>query len=206
MGAWLLVLLVVALTPAAGGEPPRLVATVGPDFTIDLVDASGQHVTVLTAGRYELVAHDLSDIHNLVLGSKSTGARLIDTGVEFVGDMTVTIELKPGLYAYACSPHFDTMNGQLQVVPAPRPAEPRALRATVASGRPTLSATRVAAGRYRLTIADRSRSANFHLVGPGIDRRTGKAFTGTVTWTLQLERGSYRFGSDPRLSGRLIVT
>jgi hypothetical protein len=46
---------------------------------------------------------------------------------------------------------------------------------------------------------------NFHLVGPGVNRRTGAAFTGTVTWTVRLARGTYRFGSDPALTSRLVV-
>jgi hypothetical protein len=75
----------------------------------------------------------------------------------------------------------------------------------VDAGRASLSRTRATPGRYRVTVADRSRSRNFHLAGPGVDRRTGKPFTGTVTWTVQLRAGTYRFGSDPKLLGRLIV-
>jgi len=63
----------------------------------------------------------------------------------------------------------------------------------------------VTAGPYKLTVVDRSRTRNFHLVGSGVDRRTSKKFTGSVTWRLQLEAGKYRFGSDPRLTGRLVV-
>jgi hypothetical protein len=68
-----------------------------------------------------------------------------------------------------------------------------------------LNRTRAAPGRYRVTVADRSRSRNFHLAGPGVDRRIGKPFTGTVTWIVQLRAGTYRFGSDPQLLGRLTV-
>src|SRR4051794_25911561 len=92
-------------------DPPMLVGTVGPGFTIDLADANGKHVEELVAGTYTLLVHDLADIHNFVLGSKRTGERLASTEVEFVGDQTFTIELVLGLYAYACSPHFQTMNG-----------------------------------------------------------------------------------------------
>jgi hypothetical protein len=41
---------------------------------------------------------------------------------------------------------------------------------------------------------------------PGANRRTGKTFTVRVVWTLQLGAATYRFGSDPRLSGRLVVS
>jgi plastocyanin len=207
----LLLLTIVALALVAGrgegAETPRLVGTVGPGFTIDLADASGAHVNSLVAGRYELLVHDLSDEHNFVLGSKATGQRLAQTEVPFVGDMSFTVDLAPGFYVYACSPHFQTMNGSFTVLsPAPAPTpQTRSLSARVDAGRASLSRTRATPGRYRVTVADRSRSRNFHLAGPGVDRRTGKPFTGTVTWTVQLRAGTYRFGSDPKLLGRLIV-
>ena len=72
--------------------PPLLVGTVGPGFTIDLADANGKHVDILTAGQYQLLVHDLADIHNFVLGSKTTGRAHRSTEVAFVGDKTFTIE------------------------------------------------------------------------------------------------------------------
>jgi hypothetical protein len=210
----LLCLLPLALgaQPAASADATLIVGTVGPGFTIDLADANGKHVDELVVGRYTLIVHDLSAIHNFVLGSKRTGERLASTEVEFVGDQTFTIDLVPGLYAYACSPHFQTMNGHLQVVgaasptPAPAPvAKVKRLAASVGATRLSLSARRATPGLYRLTVADRSRMRNFHLVGPGVNRRTGAAFTGTVTWTVRLARGTYRFGSDPALTSRLVV-
>jgi plastocyanin len=205
----LLALLTLALLPAgsASGDVPLLVGTVGPGFTIDLADANGKHVDVLVEGRYELLVHDLADIHNFVLGSKTTGERLATTEVEFVGDQTFTIDLTPGLYAYACSPHFQVMNGSFRVLAATPPVvETKTLSAKVDAHSLSLSAKTVTAGPYRLTVVDRSKSRNFHLVGPGVNRRTSKTFTGRVTWTLQLGAGTYRFGSDPRLSGRLVVS
>lgn len=154
-------LVVLSLLPLAlllpAGSPaqdlPLLVGTVGPGFTIDLADASGKHVDELVAGRYTLVVHDLSDIHNFVLGSKRTGERLASTEVPFLGDQTFTVELVPGLYAYACSPHFQTMNGHFQVVGAPSPAPspppaPRAkpLAAGVGATSLSMSAGRVLPG------------------------------------------------------------
>jgi plastocyanin len=204
-----LALLTLALIPAgsASADVPLLIGTVGPGFTIDLADANGKHVDLLVEGRYELLVHDLADVHNFVLGSKTTGARLASTEVEFVGDQTFTIDLAPGQYAYACSPHFEVMNGHFQVVSTPTPVvERKTLSAKVDARSLSLSAKRVAAGRYRLTVVDRSKLRNFHLVGPGVNKRTGKTFTGRVTWTLRLGAGTYRFGSDPRLSGRLVVS
>ena len=62
---------------------------------------------MLPAGKYEFLVHDLSDVHNFALGSKTTNARLVETEVEFVGDQTFTLDLPPGSYGYACSPHFE---------------------------------------------------------------------------------------------------
>ncbi len=206
------ILTVVFLLALAGGTSaqnlPVLVGTVGPGFTIDLADANGRHVDELVEGRYQLLVHDRSNIHNFVLGSKRTQERLASTEVEFVGDQTFTIDLVPGQYAYACSPHFQTMNGSFQVVgaPSPVPARPQALSARVTARTVVVPGTnRLIAGIYRLTVSDRSRTRNFHLVGPGVNRRTGKTFVGTVTWTLRLGRGTFRYGNDPRLTGRLFV-
>ncbi len=203
----LLCLLPLALgtAPAANGDLTRLVGTVGPGFTIDLTDADGKHVDVLTSGTYELVVHDLSDIHNFVLGSKTTQERLASTEVPFVGDQTFTIDLPPGSYAYACSPHFQVMNGHFSVLAPTPPVTTKTLSAKVTSRAVSLSATAVTAGTYRLVVSDRSTTRNFHLVGPGVNRCTGKKFTGSVMWRLELAAGRYRFGNDPRLTGRLVV-
>jgi hypothetical protein len=208
-------ILLLALLPLTLGSPataradlPRLVATVGPGFTIDLADADGTHVNRILAGKYELLVHDLSDVHNFALGSKTTQERIAETPVEFVGDMTFTIDLPVGSYGYACSPHWQVMNGSFVTYappPVPPPGDAKPLTARVTSAGVSLSAKTVAPGTFKLTVIDRSRAKNFHLVGPGVNRKTGAAFTGSVTWRLQLAAGTYRFGSDPRLAGRLAV-
>lgn len=198
-------LVLLAPGSAAGDDLSRLVGTVGPGFTIVLGDATGKRVESIPSGRYELLVHDLSPEHNFVLGNKATGERYVDSGVEFVGDKTVTIDLPVGRYGYACSPHFEVMNGSLTVFRATSPVVTKTLRASVGAG-VTLSARRVGAGPYRLTVVDRSKSRNFHLVGFGVNRKTGKTFRGSVTWTINLAPGTYRFGSDPKLTGRLVVT
>src|SRR5215208_3986255 len=142
--------LAFAAAPGSSADLPQLVGTVGPGFTIDLTDASGKHVDVVTAGRYQLLVHDLSAEHNFVLGSKTTNSRVAQTEVDFVGDMTFTIDLPRGFYVYACSPHFQTMFGRLTAV-APTSA-PKALTATVGPATVSLSARRVASGAYRLRV------------------------------------------------------
>jgi hypothetical protein len=54
----------------------------------------------------------------------------------------------------------------------------------------------VTAGPATLTVTDRSRVDNFHLIGPGANRKTGVAFRGRVTWKLTLQPGRYTYRSD----------
>jgi plastocyanin len=55
-------------------------------------------------------------------------------------------------------------------------------------------------GRYRITVHDNSNIHNFHLTGPGVNKKTGVAFKGTVVWTLTLRTGSYKYVCDPHKS------
>jgi hypothetical protein len=208
-----LVLAALAFTWTARGaaEPGALVATVGPDFTIRLDDVNGQPVSSVPEGAYRLLVRDLSAEHNFVLADKATGVRLrIDSGVEFVGEKTFDIQLEPGAYGFACSPHWQTMNGTLTVFPAPaatpKPKPLPTLRAGV-TARGTAFAPRTARpGRYRIVVSDRSARHDFRLAGPGVRRATGRAFTGTARWTVRLARGTYRYGSGAEpLEGRLRV-
>ena len=59
-----------------------------------------------------------------------------------------------------------------------------------------------------LLVSDRSRADNFHLSGPGIDRKTSVAGRQTVTWKMRLRSGVYRYRSDahPRLRKTFRVT
>jgi hypothetical protein len=70
--------------------------------------------------------------------------------------------------------------------------------------------TRLAPGRYRITVSDRSAAHDFVLTGPGISRRvvTGLAFTGSKSATVTLKRGRYEFYCTPhrRMGMRGFVT
>jgi NitT/TauT family transport system substrate-binding protein len=55
---------------------------------------------------------------------------------------------------------------------------------------------RVDPGRYLIIVKDQSTSLNFHLFGPGIDKKTGVAAKGTSRWSVTLKPGSYRYSSD----------
>jgi plastocyanin len=52
--------------------------------------------------------------------------------------------------------------------------------------------------RYRLVVADRSSSHDFHLTGPGLDRVISTVqFTGTKSLVFTARKGSYRYVCDP---------
>lgn len=54
-------------------------------------------------------------------------------------------------------------------------------------------------GRYRIVVRDRSARDNFHLVGPGLNRKTRLRFRGTVSWLVTLRAGGvYTYVSDSR--------
>lgn len=57
--------------------------------------------------------------------------------------------------------------------------------------------TKLKAGKYTFVIADKSSIHNFHLKGPGVDKKTSVGGTGTSTWTVTLKAGKYTFVCDP---------
>ena len=73
----------------------------------------------------------------------------------------------------------------------------------------SMSAKTVKHGVYKITVRDRSSIHNFHLIGPGVNKKTAVAAVKTVTWTLTLKKGTYRFICDPHatvMKGVLKVT
>jgi hypothetical protein len=56
--------------------------------------------------------------------------------------------------------------------------------------------TALEAGTYSVAITDRSRTDNFHLTGPTVNRATGRRFRGNKAWTIRLKPGTYRYRSD----------
>ena len=65
----------------------------------------------------------------------------------------------------------------------------------------------LAAGTDTFAVVDRSAKQNFHLKGPGVDRKTNLKKAGKFTWTVVLKKGRYRFFSDanPKLKGSFTV-
>ena len=60
--------------------------------------------------------------------------------------------------------------------------------------------TKLKAGTYKFVIADKSSIHNFHLKGPGVDKKTSVGGTGTTTWTVTLKKGKYTYVCDPHAS------
>jgi plastocyanin len=211
-----LIALVAALAALASASPAaaqatQLFGTVGPGFTITLSNAQGQRVTQLDPGEYRITVEDRSDFHNFHLAGPGVNQA---TGIEEIGTVTWTVTLVEGRYTYVCDPHATDMRGDFVVGNPPPPPTPQRLVATVgprATISLTLNGRRVSmltAGRYTIVVRDRSRTRNFHLIGPGVNRKTGVARMGTFTWTVTLRAGNYRFVSDPqarRLRGSFMV-
>jgi hypothetical protein len=55
-------------------------------------------------------------------------------------------------------------------------------------------------GTYIFKIADKSSIHNFHLKGPGVDKKTSVGATTNVTWKLKLKAGKYTYVCDPHKS------
>ncbi len=56
------------------------------------------------------------------------------------------------------------------------------------------------AGKYKITVADKSSIHNFHLKGPGVNKSTSVSATGKKTWTVTLKKGKYEYYCQPHES------
>jgi plastocyanin len=56
------------------------------------------------------------------------------------------------------------------------------------------------AGTYTIKVADKSSIHNFHLTGPGLNKKTSVGATGNSTWTVKLKKGTYKYQCDPHAS------
>jgi plastocyanin len=57
--------------------------------------------------------------------------------------------------------------------------------------------TSLKAGKYKIVIKDLSNIHNFHLTGPGVNKKTSVPSKGTTTWTVTLKKGTYKYICDP---------
>ena len=62
----------------------------------------------------------------------------------------------------------------------------------------------IKAGTYKIKVEDKASIHNFHLIGPGLNKKTSVPFKGETTWTITLKPGRYTYQCDPHhLSGML---
>jgi plastocyanin len=208
-------LLAVLFVPSALGQAanPQLVATVGTNdaLVITLRDASGNAVTNLNPGTYDIAVSDRSEEHNFHLSGPNVDQT---TAVALKQEVTWTVTFTDGRYTFVCDAHPTTMRGSFTVGTVPPPPTPARLTGTVGP-RKTISLrdaagklTTMQAGPVVLIVNDRTRVDNFHLTGPSVNRKTGVAFRGRVTWRLTLNAGRYTYRSDKRktLRGAFTVT
>jgi plastocyanin len=58
----------------------------------------------------------------------------------------------------------------------------------------------IKAGTYKIKVEDKGSIHNFHLKGPGVNKKTGISFKGETTWTIKLKPGRYTYQCDPHAS------
>ena len=61
----------------------------------------------------------------------------------------------------------------------------------------TMNKKTVKSGTYVITIHNLASIHDFHLTGPGVNKKTSVAGTGTTKWTVKLKKGTYHFVCDP---------
>jgi plastocyanin len=213
LGILSLVLVATLASASAAADTPLLRGTVGPDFTISLIDANGATVKTLDPGTYLVHIDDMSEFHNFHLTGPGVSQMTSVPDIESA-DWTVTFT-DGGTYTYLCDAHPTTMKGTFtvgRVAPPPPPPLPvpvvAALKGSVGPGSKISFVRKAAAGATKITIRDLTAKDNFHLSGPSVNKKTGVAFKGTVTWTVMLKPGSYTFRSDKhsKLRGTLVVS
>ena len=60
--------------------------------------------------------------------------------------------------------------------------------------------TKLKAGAYTITVSDKSALHNFHLKGPGVNKKTSVSAKGSKTWNVTLKKGKYTYDCDPHAS------
>jgi plastocyanin len=69
--------------------------------------------------------------------------------------------------------------------------------------------TKLKAGKYTIVVKDIAKTHDFHLKGPGVDKKTPVKGKGTWTWHVTLKAGTYRYTCDPHkalMTGTFKVT
>jgi hypothetical protein len=205
------IFLPAAATSSSAAPTATLSGVVGPGFTITLKNADGSAVTHLDPGAYTISIDDQSTLHNYHLSGPGVEMR---TDIETTGMATWNVTIQDGIYAFRCDAHPLSMKGSFTAgAVQPPPPAPGKLSGRVTARAITLknaAGAKVKAlteGTYKVTVKDASKAQNFHLTGPGVNRKTKVRATPKVTWTLDLTPGKYTYRSDKkkRLKGTFTV-
>jgi plastocyanin len=60
--------------------------------------------------------------------------------------------------------------------------------------------TSLPAGTYTIKVQDKSNIHDFHLTGPGVNKKTTVGAVATYTWKVTLKKGTYKYVCDPHAS------
>ena len=188
----------------AQADNPKLVALVGTNdsFVISLRDAGGNAVTQLAPGTYDIAVSDRSEAHNFHLRGPGVD---IQTPIGEKQDTTWTVAIGEGRYTYVCDAHASQMRGYFLA----GALTPTAITASVGPKKSiSLKPKSVLPGPASIVVNDRSKTDNFHLTGPGINKKTPVKGRGKSTWTVTLVPGVYTYKSDKtkKLRGSFSVT
>jgi Copper binding proteins, plastocyanin/azurin family len=188
-----------AATGSSSAPNVTLTGVVGPGFTISLRNADGSTVRHLDPGTYDISVTDNAIEHNFHLTGPGVEQA---TDVEGTGPVTWTVTFTDGTYRFQCDPHAASMRGTFTVgnVPPP-PPPPGKLSGKVTARTITLTnggsrVTSLIENTFRVTVNDTSKKQNFHLTGPGVNKKTGIGATVKATWTVKLRPGKYTYRSD----------
>jgi hypothetical protein len=202
---------IVLPSATAKADNPTLTGSVGKNdaFVIALLDAGGNPVQHLDPGTYTIQVHDFSILHNFHLFGPGVNQA---TEIGATSDPVWTVDLQNGIYTYRCDAHASTMIGQFTVgtIPTEKLTATVGPRKTISLRDSTGAKVTTLSGPVTAVIAvnDRSRVDNFHLSGPGVNKRTGVGFRGHVTWRFTMSAGKYVYRSDKHktLRGSFTVT
>ena len=191
--------------PAAATSAPNatLTGVVGPGFNISLKNADGTNVNHLDVGTYDISVSDNSIEHNFHLRGPGVDQATL---LEATGTVTWTVTITDGTYTFICDAHPTQMKGSFtagNVQPPPPPPPPpgklsgkvtaKVISLKTSAGAKVKSLT---ARKYKVTVSDTSKTQNFHLKGPGVNKKTGVGARAKATWTLTLKPGKYTYRSD----------
>jgi hypothetical protein len=200
----LVTLLAALLLPSAVAQAdnPKLVAIVGTNeaFVISLRDAAGNLVTQLEPGTYDIAVSDRSETHNFHL--KGPGVDM-STAIGEKQEATWTVTIGVGRYSFVCDAHASSMRGYFLAGAVPATAFAGSVGPRKAISLKPKSAL---PGPATIVVNDRSATDNFHLSGPGVNKKTGVKTRGRVTWNVTLTPGLYTYRSDKTKKLRGTVT